>query len=116
MITDRDHLDHFRCIQISNLNNNVHIFRYGLIQLGGMSSKKAKSATVLIHSAAGGVGLFACDIVKGLGGAVIATIGSEGKVDFLMKRTGLKREQIIVRRGGGNTFGKQGRNSIHSKT
>lgn len=80
---------------------------YGLMELGGMASRKAKSPTVLIHSAAGGVGLFACDIVKGSGGAVIATVGSEGKVDFLVSRTGLKREQIIVRRGGGNTFGKQ---------
>ena len=49
-------------------------------------AKSKKSPTVLVHSAAGGVGLFACDIVEGLGGAAIATVGSEGKVDFLMNR------------------------------
>ena len=69
---------------------------YGLVELGGLAAKKGKKPfTVLIHSAAGGVGLFACDVVRGFGGAVVATVGSEAKVDFLVKRTGLERDQIL---------------------
>ena len=38
---------------------------YGLIELGNIGHNE-RGATVLVHSAAGGVGLFACDIVRKL--------------------------------------------------
>ncbi len=40
-----------------------------------------KGDTILIHSAAGGVGLIACQWAKALGATVIGTVGSQGKVD-----------------------------------
>lgn len=81
---------------------------YGLVELGRIArDDKREGPTVLIHSAAGGVGLFACEIVEMFGGKVIATIGSEKKIEFLMERSSLKREQIIVRTQGGRSFGRQ---------
>ncbi len=53
--------------------------------------------TVLVHSAAGGVGLIAIELVKRFGGQVIATVGDDSKIDFLNNRAGLRSEQIIVR-------------------
>lgn len=52
---------------------------------------------VLVQSAAGGVGLNALEILKGIGARVVATVGSEAKVPFLVERAGLARSQIIVR-------------------
>ena len=52
---------------------------------------------VLVHSAAGGVGLYCVRIVQAMGGIVVATVGSEAKVPWLMQRTGLSRDAIIVR-------------------
>jgi NADPH2:quinone reductase len=42
--------------------------------------KVQKGETILIHSAAGGVGLIACQWAKALGATVIGTVGSEAKV------------------------------------
>ena len=41
--------------------------------------------TVVIHSAAGGVGLLACQWLKALGATVIGTVGSEAKADLARK-------------------------------
>ena len=54
---------------------------YGLFKLGNLQ----KGNTVLIHSAAGGVGLLANRMVKKVGGYTIGTIGSAHKVDTLKK-------------------------------
>jgi len=81
---------------------------YGLVNLGAVDQYASKGgATVLVHSAAGGVGLFACEIVKRKGGVVIATVGSKSKVKFLCEHAGLKPEQVIVRTSGGAAFGRQ---------
>jgi len=63
---------------------------YGLIPLGNLQ----KNATVLIHSAAGGVGLLANKIAKKYNAYTIGTVGSPAKVDFL-KQEGY--DQTIVR-------------------
>lgn len=54
---------------------------YGLITLGNLQ----KGQTVLIHSAAGGVGLLANRIVKKIGGYTIGVVGSESKFEILRK-------------------------------
>jgi alcohol dehydrogenase len=50
-----------------------------------------------VQSAAGGVGLNALAILRGLGARVVATVGHEHKAAFLVERAGLERRQIIVR-------------------
>lgn len=52
---------------------------------------------LLVHSAAGGVGLHALEIAGALGGRVVATVGSPGKRDFLVRERGLPPEAVIVR-------------------
>lgn len=48
---------------------------YGLVNLG----QTAPGETVVVQSAAGGVGTAGCALVRSLGGSVIGTVGSEGK-------------------------------------
>ena len=52
---------------------------YGLVNLGDLRAGQ----TVLVHSAAGGVGTFAGRIARQLGAYTIGTVGSQGKVDYL---------------------------------
>jgi acyl transferase domain-containing protein/NADPH:quinone reductase-like Zn-dependent oxidoreductase/surfactin synthase thioesterase subunit/NAD(P)-dependent dehydrogenase (short-subunit alcohol dehydrogenase family) len=52
---------------------------YGLCELGRM----AAGEVVLIHSAAGGVGLAAIHLARSVGAAVIATAGTKAKRDYL---------------------------------
>ncbi|TGK32745.1 alcohol dehydrogenase [Leptospira gomenensis] len=54
---------------------------YALVALGDLQ----KGQTVLIHSAAGGVGIYANRIAKKFGASTIGTIGSPAKLDLLKK-------------------------------
>lgn len=54
---------------------------YGLVTLGNLQ----KGQTVLIHSAAGGVGLLANRIAKKMGAYTIGVVGSESKFEILKK-------------------------------
>lgn len=63
---------------------------YGLINLGELE----KGETVLIHSAAGGVGLLANRIAKKKGAYTIGTIGSSSKIELLKKE---RYDDYIVR-------------------
>ncbi len=63
---------------------------YGLVYLGALE----KNATVLIHSAAGGVGIWANRIAKKFGAYTIGTIGSSSKIAYC-KQEGY--DQVIVR-------------------
>ncbi|WP_375577933.1 medium chain dehydrogenase/reductase family protein [Marivirga tractuosa] len=54
---------------------------YGLFHLGNLK----KGDTVLIHSAAGGVGLLANRMAQKMGAYTIGTIGSAAKIDLLKK-------------------------------
>jgi NADPH2:quinone reductase len=64
--------------------------------------KVKKGDTILVHAAAGGVGLIMCQWAKHLGATVIGTVGSEAKVP-LAKKAGCKhvivgsREKIAER-------------------
>lgn len=72
---------------------------YGLVSLGDLPklAQLNPDPVVLLHSAAGGVGLQALQILTKYGAHAVATIGSENKIPLLQER-GLKPEQIIVRR------------------
>ncbi|NTW49278.1 MAG: zinc-binding dehydrogenase [Chlorobiales bacterium] len=65
---------------------------YALIPLGNLK----KGQTVLIHSAAGGVGIYANRIAKLFSAYTIGSIGSPGKTE-LLKKEGY--DQVIVRSG-----------------
>lgn len=66
---------------------------YALLELGELKC----GAAVLLHSAAGGVGLNALQILAAHDARVVATVGSRAKQDFLVERFGLAPDQIIVR-------------------
>ena len=70
---------------------------YGLTNLGGLE----KGQTVLIHSAAGGVGILANRLAKKMGAFTIGTVGNAAKLD-LLKKEGIDRG--IVR---GDDFAKK---------
>jgi NADPH2:quinone reductase len=54
----------------------------------------AKGDFILVHAAAGGVGLLLCQWAKALGAKVIGTVGSEAKVD-LARRNGCRHVLIL---------------------
>ena len=54
--------------------------------------------TVLIHSAAGGVGQMAIQIAQNIGANIIATVGSQSKRDLLKDKFKIKDEQIASSR------------------
>ncbi len=63
---------------------------YGLHNLGNLKS----GDNVLIHSAAGGVGIFAGRIARAAGAKTFGTIGSPSKVDFCLQEG---YEKVVVR-------------------
>ena len=63
---------------------------YGLKNLGAIR----ENYTVLIHSAAGGVGILANRIAKKYGAYTIGTVGNDKKIDFVKKEG---YDQVIVR-------------------
>ncbi|KAK3360559.1 polyketide synthase [Lasiosphaeria hispida] len=54
-----------------------------------------RGQTVLVHSAAGGVGLAALQVCRAVGAQVFATVGSDAKVEFLVRDFGISRERIF---------------------
>ncbi|CAI6083821.1 unnamed protein product [Clonostachys chloroleuca] len=64
---------------------------YALIHTGRLQ----KGMSVLIHSGCGGVGLASIQIAHMLGAQVYTTVGSEEKVNYLMKAFGLPRNRIF---------------------
>jgi len=70
---------------------------YSLVELGNIK----QNYTVLIHSAAGGVGIYANRIAKKYNAYTIGTIGSESKRNFLINEG---YDSVIVRK---NNFGEK---------
>ncbi|KAG5950724.1 Type I Iterative PKS [Claviceps sorghi] len=58
-----------------------------------------KGQSVLIHSAAGGVGLAAVQLAKMVGAEIYATVGNDVKVNHLVQTFGLSRRHIFNSRG-----------------
>lgn len=65
--------------------------------------------TVLIHSAAGGLGQAAIQIAKAIGATIYATIGDEEKRAFLIEKYGIADENIFYSRN--DQFVQQVRNA-----
>jgi len=64
---------------------------HGLVNVGGMPSPEAISKrkmphVVLVHSASGGVGLWASEIAARRGARVVGVVGSEAKIETFMDR------------------------------
>jgi alcohol dehydrogenase len=66
---------------------------YGLIE----RARVGAGESVLVQSAAGGVGLQALGILESIGAKVIATVGNEDKRRFLQSQYGLHAAAVIVR-------------------
>ena len=78
---------------------------YSLVELGNIKN----NSTVLIHSAAGGVGIYANRIAKKFNAYTIGTVGSDKKT-ALLKKEGY--DQVIVR---DNNFAKNLAESLNGK-
>jgi synaptic vesicle membrane protein VAT-1 len=78
---------------------------YGLVRLARVD----RADVVLVHSAAGGVGLNGLQILQRLGARAIATVGDPGKAQVLIGRMGMDPRSIIVRDSArhGARFGAQ---------
>lgn len=79
---------------------------YSLFELGNLKPNH----TVLIHSAAGGVGIYANRIAKHFGAYTIGTIGTESKRNFLINEG---YDEIIVRK---DNFGNQLRQALGKRS
>ncbi|OJZ83134.1 hypothetical protein ASPFODRAFT_142034 [Aspergillus luchuensis CBS 106.47] len=64
---------------------------YSLMQVGNLQ----KGQSVLIQSAAGGVGIAAINICQMLGATIYATVGNEEKAEYLVNTHGIPRAQIF---------------------
>lgn len=67
---------------------------YALFEIGRL----AKDETILIHSAAGGVGQAAICLSRMVGARIFATVGSEEKRDYLVREYGLSKDHIFYSR------------------
>jgi acyl transferase domain-containing protein/NADPH:quinone reductase-like Zn-dependent oxidoreductase/aryl carrier-like protein len=74
---------------------------YGLYNLANIQ----KGHTVLVHSAAGGVGIAAIEICQYVGAEIFATVGSEEKRVHLIEKYGLSDDRIFSSRD--NRFAEQ---------
>jgi alcohol dehydrogenase len=66
---------------------------YGLVSLGGACAGQ----TVLVQSAAGGVGLQALHALQRLGARPVGVVGRRDKRDWLIERFNLAPEQVVLR-------------------
>ena len=64
---------------------------YGLMDIARLS----KGQTVLIHSAAGGVGIAAIQIARMIGAEIFCTVGNQDKIEFIMESFGIPRNRIF---------------------
>ncbi|KAF7176880.1 hypothetical protein CNMCM7691_004164 [Aspergillus felis] len=55
----------------------------------------ARGQSILIHAAAGGIGIAAINIARWIGADIYCTVGSEEKADFLVKEFGIPRNRIF---------------------
>ncbi|KAF9883689.1 hypothetical protein FE257_003073 [Aspergillus nanangensis] len=64
---------------------------YSLIDIGNLR----KGQSVLIHCAAGGVGIASINICRMIGAEIYATVGSEEKANYLVRAFGIPRHRIF---------------------
>ncbi|KAG9192485.1 hypothetical protein G6011_11219 [Alternaria panax] len=73
------------------------VFATALRSLFGLGNLR-KGQSILIHSAAGGVGLAAIQLASMAGAHIYATVGNEDKAQYLTKTFGLSRTRIFSSR------------------
>lgn len=54
-----------------------------------------KGQSLLIHAAAGGIGIAAIQVARWIGADIYCTVGSEEKANFLVNRFGISRDRIF---------------------
>ncbi|KAK7718985.1 Type I Iterative PKS [Diaporthe eres] len=59
------------------------------------AARLAEGMSVLIHSAAGGVGIAAIQIAQMVGAEIYCTVGTQEKIDFLASNFGIPRHRIF---------------------
>ncbi|KAG5795056.1 hypothetical protein H9Q69_005899 [Fusarium xylarioides] len=64
---------------------------YALLDAGRLR----RGMSVLVHSACGGIGLAAMQIIQMVGGEIYATVGNEQKRNYLVKNFGIARSHIF---------------------
>ncbi|KAF5703239.1 polyketide synthase [Fusarium globosum] len=67
---------------------------YALLGVG----KMRKGTSVLIHSACGGIGLAALQVMQMMEGEIYATVGNKEKREYLIEEYGIPRERIFSSR------------------
>lgn len=67
--------------EAAGVGGAAHVSYGALVSCGRLR----RGETVLVHAAAGGLGVMACEIALGLGARVIGTVGSEAKVEVVRK-------------------------------
>lgn len=65
--------------------------QYSLVQ----AARLKKGESILIHSAAGGLGQASIQIARQVGAQIFVTVGTPSKVDFLAERYGIARAHIL---------------------
>ncbi|KAL8671106.1 MAG: hypothetical protein Q9168_004388 [Polycauliona sp. 1 TL-2023] len=72
---------------------------YGTVIYGLMDvARLARGQTVLIHSAAGGVGIAAIQIAQMIGADIYCTVSSQEKIDFVQRNFNIPRNRIMYSR------------------
>lgn len=74
---------------------------YALCILGGLNKGacgllSSPEKRVVVHSAASGIGLMLVELIRYIGGEIIATVGNKDKIPILLQR-GIPANRIIVR-------------------
>lgn len=65
--------------------------QYSLVQ----AARLQKGESILIHSAAGGLGQASIQIAQRIGAQIFVTVGTPSKVDFLAEKYGIPRSHIL---------------------
>lgn len=65
----------------AGVGNSAAVSYGAIVRCGGLKSGE----TILVHAAAGGLGILACQIAIGMGATVIATVGSARKMEIVRK-------------------------------
>lgn len=58
-------------------------------------AKVQSGERVLVHAAAGGLGVVAVQIARALGARVVATVGSAAKADVVRRRLGVEVDAVL---------------------
>ena len=89
---------------------------YALRELGSLYTqyKNPRQKTVLVHSAAGGVGLLALGILAKASAKVVGTVGNPSKLDLLQSKYGDNPNFKFILRSPARDFESRGRDALRA--